>query len=549
MKLAFYRWLAVAALFLAPTGAWAQHDKPAIVVSISSIGETLSDIAYLTKAAGSPDVGKTVALFGGAYTQGIDKTRPIGIFVSATGDDEFQSVGCIPMKDLKKTLENFKDQLGEPRDAGEGILEVGTDQTFYIKEVGTWAYIGQQFSHLQKVPADPAKLLGDLPTKYNVAVQVNVRNIPEYLRTWAVTEMRNGFEQAADRNFDGGDNAAELQRQLGEAQLESMTRMIDEADQFTVGLAVDPQSKVTYMDVSLTAVEGSTLAKELADFTSIKSSFGGFVQPDGAMALHFSGPIGESDAKQVKDMIAEGKTKALKEIDNDPNLDGKNRGIAKEVLDSLFSVLVSTVDDGKLDGGALVLLDEKSIDFAAGIHVADGAKVESAFRKLVDLAKNDPEFPSVKLDAMKYAGITFHKLTANVPESENDARELFGETIDVYLGTGAKSVYFAVGKKSEALLKRIIDQSTSVADQQVPPMRLSFALLPFLKFAQSMDENADVAEMISTLQQNVDAGDKIRVTSMSIPRGTQARVEIDEGILKLIGVGAKKAGLQIPNPN
>ena len=104
----------------------------------------------------------------------------------------------------------------------------------------------------------------------------------------------------------------------------------------------------------------------------------------------------------------------------------------------------------------------------------------------------------------------------------------------------------AFGKKAEALLKRVIDQSTSVADQQVPPMRLTFAVLPFLKFANSLDQNDDIEAVIESLEENVAAGDKIRITSSVIPRGAVSRLEFDEGLIKAIGVAAENAGLELP---
>jgi len=323
--------------------------------------------------------------------------------------------------------------------------------------------------------------------------------------------------------------------------------MIQETDQFTLGIGIDPKSKVSFLEVSITALEGTSLAKELTASGMLKTNFGGFIQPDGAVTFNFAGPISPDDAAQGKNVIVELKKKALAELENDPNLDANSRPIAREVLDSLFSVLSSTVEAGKLDGGAVLMLNEKSLDFAAGIQVGNGKKVDEAFRKLIDLAKKDPEAPSVKLDAFKHAGITFHKITAKIPEDrEEDARAIFGDKIEVYLGSGESSLYVAFGKKSEALLKRVIDQSTSVADQNVPPMRLTVALLPFLKFAQSIDENADLEAVIKVLEENVDSGDKIRITSAVIPRGAVSRFELDEGIVKAIGAAAKNAGLELP---
>ena len=532
----------VVAFLVLPLVALAQV-KPAVVVSIASVSESLSDIGYITRAAGVPDAGKTAVLFGSAFTQGIDKSKPIGIFVSPA-DGDFQAVVAVPVTNLKELLATFKEQIGDPRDAGDGILEVGNANTFFVKQVGTWAFAAQQVSHLQKLPEDPAALLGDLPRRFNVAVQVNVQNIPKEYRQLAIDEIKSGFERAAEQG-GGGDLDAELRERVSRNSLQQVIDLIEQADQLTVGLQIDPMTKKTFFDIEFTALPGSKRAQVAELNATPKSSFTGFLQPEAALSLNFSGKMAADEIETIKLTLKDLRTRASKEIDNDPNLDAKSRGAAKEVLATLFDVLGTTLDGGKLDGGAVVLLDKKSIDFAAGGLLSDGVAIENAFKKLVDLSKNDPEFPAVKLDAGQHAGVKFHTLTAKVPDREGEARELFGDKIDIVLGTGPKSLFVAFGKQAEPLLKRIIDQSATGVDEPQPVMQLTFALLPFLKFASSVDPNPVVAEMAATLEK-VAGSDKIRVRSKSIPRGESTRLEIDEGLLQLIGVGVKQAGVRLP---
>ena len=52
----------------------------------------------------------------------------------------------------------------------------------------------------------------------------------------------------------------------------------------------------------------------------------------------------------------------------------------------------------------------KSIAFAAGGTVADGAAVEKTLRSLVDLAKDLPDFPKVQFDAGSIGDVKLHRL-------------------------------------------------------------------------------------------------------------------------------------------
>ena len=120
--------------------------------------------------------------------------------------------------------------------------------------------------------------------------------------------------------------------------------------------------------------------------------------------------------------------RATKEIDNDAGLDANQRTSAKDLIGQFFGVLVDTIKGGKMDYGATLVLKEKKISFASGILVSDGKKLETAFAKLVELAKNEPDFPDVKLNAGKHGAVNLHTIAVDIPDGEGEARELFGES-------------------------------------------------------------------------------------------------------------------------
>ena len=57
----------------------AQETKPVLVVSIASVDRLLSNIGYLTRAAGTPEVGGLVTLMASQYIEGLDTTKPAGL--------------------------------------------------------------------------------------------------------------------------------------------------------------------------------------------------------------------------------------------------------------------------------------------------------------------------------------------------------------------------------------------------------------------------------------------------------------------------------------
>ena len=527
--------LAALALVALPLSQLAAQTKPVAVVSLSSIEETLADIGYVTRAAGAEDAGRTAILLGNAFTSGLDKKRPMGLYVVQSAG-EFQGVAFIPVSDIEIVYETFKEQLGEPKDVGDGIKEVGTAQTAYVKEVDGWAFVSQNKEHLAKLPADPVALLGKLPMQYNVAVKVFSQNFDPQLKQLAIDEMKAGLERGLDNS--NSEVNPEVAEAVGRQIVGDMERLISDSDELLIGLAIDAQSKKTYLDVSLTAVEGSTLAKQMALMQESKTAFGGFLMDDAALTLNLTSRLSPQDIKRGQAAIQQLRQEAMKQIDNDPDLAADKRDDAKAVVGKFIDVLDQTVASGRIDGGASLVLEPGSIAFAAGGHVADGKALEDAVKDLVQLAKDEPDFPSVKLNAAQHGGVTFHRLTAPIPEKDEEAREMFGETIDIVLGTSGKSVYVAFGDKCEELLKQVIDASAQQTQQDVPPFQLNIALLPILRFAESVDDSPAVPALIEMLEKA--GNDRISLTATPIPRGAQYRLEVQEGVLQVIGEAGKR---------
>jgi hypothetical protein len=103
----------------------------------------------------------------------------------------------------------------------------------------------------------------------------------------------------------------------------------------------------------------------------------------------------------------------------------------------------------------------------AGGYVADGAAVEKVLKDLVDVAKDTPNFPQVEFNAGAHGDVKLHRLSMPVPDRE--AQNVFGETLDVVVGTGPQSMVVAAGKDAEATLKKVLDDSAAAGEKAVLP--------------------------------------------------------------------------------
>ena len=544
--------LAGLALLAAPlTLAVAQEIKPVAVVSIASIEEQLADIGYITTVTGMEDAGKTIRLFGSALTAGLDKSRPSGLYVVPAAGD-FHAVAFVPVKDLKQFLEIHKEQIGPPEDAGDGVLKMtaagaggGGGRDVFIKEQNGWAFVAETKEHLTGLPQDPSTMLGTLPKEYNIAAKVFVQNIPQEMRQSALDELKIGLERGLESPAVGrSDVDKETIQKMARNSLEQIQRLATEGEELVIGLAIDAPGKRTFFEVTGLAKEGTSLATQMALQADAKSAFSGFLLPEASVTLNMTSKLGEPEIAQFTNMVKVFRDEFTKKIDDDPNMPADQREAAKAVFTQFLAHIEKTVASGKIDGGAALVLEPKAINLVAGTYVADGAALEKSLKEIVALGKNEPDAPEVKFNVGQHGDVQLHRLTATIPENLAEAREFFGEKLEMVIGTGPKSFYIAAGKNAENLLKSAIDRSKTTVDKSVPPAQFHVALLPILKFAAATSEgNPMLPALVTSLEQS--GNDRISIISAAVPRGTRTRIEVQEGVLKLIGEAMKQFGADL----
>lgn len=519
-----------------------QAADPAVVVSIASVDSLLENIGYLTRAAGTPEVGGLVTLMAGQYVQGLDAERPAGVLVNLSGPQP-SGVAYLPVEDMSMVMRKIEEQLGEPENVGGGVRKIALQRDIFFRERDGWILVSDSVASLNQAPRDPARAFGDLPTKYEVAVRVHVQGIPAPLREMAISEMRTGFDRGLSDALSEEDR--DFQEQFGRRGVENLVSFVQDADQVTIGWGVDDQNGMTYLDVAVTANQGTKLERRFARNRNGKTDFAGFLKPGPVAQLHFTSQASEEEIEQAQEMLGFLRKKLYKEIDGDDDLSGPAaRDQAKEIVGSFVDILEDTVKTGKFDGGAALYLNNDTLQFIAGGGISDGGELEQVVRKLVDLAKkmdDDPNLNRIRFDAQNYAGVDFHTLDLPIPANEEEARKVLGETLPLALGTGPEAIYFAAGQGSIEMLKKLIDQSAAERSTAAEQLTFDLALGDVLRFAGSLEDEPAVRQMAESLEPGKD---HISLTAKGLPRGVVYRLSIQEGVLKLIGVAARNQGAQ-----
>jgi hypothetical protein len=531
--------------------------KPLAAVVFASYEELMKDIDFLgslnpqVQQGGAPAsqmVEQTLQMF----TQnkglaGLDKSKPIGVIVQTDGQMPAGAV-CIPVTDLNALLDVVKGFQVTVADAGNGLQQLSTQQgqSVFLKPAGGWALISMMPQMLEALPEDPMTVLGPLAEDYDLAARIHVQNVPETFKHQAVDAMSQGAEGGMTQNDEESDEDFAERKRLLQAQLDQLKQFINELDQVTVGLAIDNQEQRAFLDFAYTAQPGTKLAEQIAANSNVTTNFAGFVQPDAAMTLSFASKMTAADTAQLDQMIESLRTQASKAIDEDDDLQG-DAGVKSGVND-FIDAIKATMQSGTMDGGASLDVAADSLTFVAGGFIADPAKVESGLKKIAEAAqKKEEDMPEVKWASSKHKDVTFHTMQAPVPEEEEEARQLFGETLDLAVGIGQKAVYFAAGRDAIDAVKKVIDDSAANPSKPTAPMEMTVALGQIMKAAQGLADEDDKPqiEMIAGMLENEAKGrDHIRMLSQPIENGIRMRIEAEEGVLRAIGMAAMQAQMQ-----
>ena len=517
-----------------------EASDPVLVVSIASLNKLMQDVNYITSVAGQPQAGGMFTMMAGGFTQGLDMARPIGIMVPIV-DGAPEPIGLLPTPDVEAMLKRLEAQTGPVDKLDDGTLVLAAGPSLvYIRQVGTWAVIARQKELLELAPADPMTVMEGLGDNYTLAARLNVQLIPEETREGLISQMRQGFEQAMAQQSDDVEGI----QAASEDSIKQIEQLIREAEELMLGWNINPEEKVITFEAEFIAAEGTELAEMYAGQKPIPSKFSAVIDDENAMYYHAAASIGPKLVERTQESVANAKTMLTKAIEDSDDLDENAKTQVTELMNSVVELVGQTVAEGKFDLGAQAVADDGQLDITVGIFVSDGEAAAQIVKDLAEELKSEPQAPTFEFDQETYKDVTLHSMMIDIPADQDELRETLGEKAVIKIGTAANAVYLSAGTDSEKAIKEFIDSSDDEDDPSDRPVgQMQIRLLPFLRFAQSVEANDVVASMIDTLSQD-DETDYMLVEANMIENGQSSYIEIGEGILKAIGAAVREAQMQ-----
>lgn len=519
----------------------AQVSAPTIgVISIAPVDRLMSDVSYLLKASNVPELGGIAVMMANTYTNGLDKTRPAGLMIKLV-DSQPIPLAFLPILDREKFFGALESAGLAADDLGSGMFafDAGGQQLF-VKENAGWLFVSQKQDSLADLPVNPAAPLAKLAERYDLAVRINVQQLPADLRKLAIDQMRSGFERSLAEQSGQTDEEKALAEEMGRASLAQIENLIAETEEVVIGWGVEQGNQKTFIELGSQFVAGSELAQQVAQFQNVTSDFTGLVFPGAAITARMTSPVAEKDKALAKNNLRNAMRQLESQIDRGEKLPPEAAAAIKKFAAGLSSILSKTIDDGKFDGGASVTLSDNKLRAIVGGHVADGKSLATEIKQLVASVGSTPGFPKFEFDYATHKNVALHRASLSIESADPQARQVFGDSLNLVIGTADKSFFVAIGPDGEALLKQAIDNAGSGKAAKVSPAEMTLNIGQILQFAQHIRANPALEMAIQNIQQYSDK-DRVQVQSTVLTRGLLYRVSIDEGVLRAVGASAKAA--------
>lgn len=515
--------------------------EPAIVVSMAKISEQMDDIGYLADSSGFGQMSFLLKMQVEQFLKGVDDSKPAGVMMFfEDGAEEPTMLGFFPVSNMDDVLNTISNQAEVEEGDDFTVIIPDDGSELLMKQIGDYAFISDREEIFEAAPADPSEMLGDLHSRYNMGARVYAQRIPESLRTMALDMIEEGY---ADSMAEMGEIPGELQEKNFEMQMATIKSLINETEELVVGFNADQDNGSLNFDFQITGLDGSKLANQSDAQNNIEpTKFAGFLMNDAALTVNTCSVISEEDIEQYQDMLSQIRDEAYKELGNEmPEEEAK---IIEGIANEFFEVLEETIKEGRIDMGAVVTTNE-TLEFALGMQVADPGKFEDGVKEFVALVKDQPEVQEnveFNLNSGEMNGLRLHEIIIQVPNDEEEMVDVLGEEMTLILGIGEKAIYLAGGSVDpKELLESAMNGSPSDSEfADNVAMQYNLFLTPVLRMVAGIEGEEMMEQMADKLDES--GRDRIRFTIEMIDNGMKGQVEIQDGILEIIGVAAQAMG-------
>ncbi len=513
----------------------AEPMKPMAVVAFAGIDRFEASLAVMAQAsslASFPDAvhrllqQKTQV----ASLQGLDPQRPWGAVLQTDGLLMVPLV-FVPIQDSAAVLRSLAPWWGEAKQLPDQIYQVGEGTwTGFVKFDAGWMYVGQRREALARLP-EPEKLVESLCPRFDGAVQLHFRNVPEVFGTMAIDHVRLALGDRLTRDESAPPATRALRRWQAELEYGLVEQALTESRSLTVGLSLRQQQAA--LDVELDPVADTRLAQWTGSFQKHKSRFAALHQKEASATLHLSMLLSKDEVA-----VAQRELETLERLLLDWMQETELIRTESELqlLNAWTDTLNAAIATGRIDLG-LTLLGSRlphTLLLAAGVGDAP------LFEKVVErLTRLQPEtLRRTKLEGPS-TGPPLWQIEFGKQEQLSTLEQLLESPRRLLLAVGADAAWLGVGPQAEPTLRQMMPGE----EVEVSPLDLTLRVGTLAASAGELLRQAspDWAAQASTLtaaSATLRSGDETLVVTQESDAGKfRLRAIAGSGILRMITMG------------
>lgn len=547
--------LLAVAMLLGTTGCQAQDEtKPWITVSFAGYDKLLTDLGMIGELGGNTNFRQQLEMMSMMLPRGegaegplaIDPQQPWGAVLMGS-DQASTSYAFLPISDIKPLVQLAEAQSRKKIKATDGVYEFPSGpKTVYAVEKGDWIFVADSVKQLDDVVADPVPLLGDLPTRYDLAIRVSIKNLPQAYREQLLAQLRAGTEVGLQQMPNEDDEQYAMRSSMAKQGIEQLTALVNEMDELLLGWNVDAETKTTYLDLELTAQSGTKLASQFAEIKPGVTNFAGLLLPDATVTVSSVGMMSDAQVTQTLAGLETLRKSAVTGLDNQGLTEDEVK-LASRLLNNMIDVMEKTIEARKTDLAASLVLEPAAVTFVGGVGIADGAKLDETVGQLIEeIKKSEGTAQALKLSDETVEGI--HLRVISMPTPDPQMMPLVGDTLEVVVGIADDKLLLAFGRDAVETLKKAIGQLNSDG-KETPPLQITVAVAPLAKFIAEVGDDPQTkatASMLAGMLAQVGDQGHVTLTAQPISQGVRVRLELEEGLLKAIGAMSQMMGAMGP---
>ncbi len=527
--------------------AASQGAAPSATVYVTGSDDLMAAIKYMLMLTDTNEQKQWKVLkdYLDVFLIGVDPKLPTRVDV-VFDQKANRMVWSIPVANFPNFRKNNLAAILTPRirDNGQGWWKLGSgkpaDFNGWMQYTAPYSRVGETKDDINTVPANPSadaqKLLShpyllavDIQNKQTDAAALAKRHelfVATRKQTLGALKKETG-ETAAD---------FELKKKATEIEMDEVEWYFTEAEHALVGLNIDTKKEYGRLDVELTAIPNTALAKNIAELCTKPSLFANVERSKTpTLAFRINHPLGDVRKKTAVSMASLMRDRIKARVDSDDKRTAEQKDAAKQMIDKAYAMVESGINTGVADGFIDVHAGASGKNvMLAGTRTADG-------EKLVDILNIMPkayEGATVKLNVAEESGVKIHSI-----EFAKDKHPYWSNFIGadlLYVGSSKDTLWAAAGEGSLDSLKTAIKKTKDPAPagaEKGPFVELIVKLKPWIDEALSQPPKKKGADHYPKLIQAGLQGGDDQISARMTREGNKivGSLEIQKGILRAAG--------------